>query len=69
MEWIKKHPILKLSDIISDVAGYFLNEVRYQKNEITEETKIELLEWRNPLLFLFILLLKKNGAFIYSCLK
>ena len=48
MEWIKKHPILKLSDIISDVAGYFLNEVRYQKNEITEETKIELLEWREP---------------------
>ena len=45
MEWIKKHPILKLSDIISDVAGYFLNEVRYQKNEITEETKIQLLEW------------------------
>ena len=45
MEWIKKHPILKLSDIISDVAGYFLNEVRYQKNEITEETEIQLLEW------------------------
>ena len=28
MEWIKKHPILKLCEIISDVAGYFLNEVR-----------------------------------------
>ncbi len=45
MRWIKKHPILKLSDIISYVAGYFLNEVRYQKNEITEETEIKLLKW------------------------
>ncbi len=55
LDWIESNPNLEMNDIIKNIASFLMEEIEIEKEIITKDAEIELLEWeiKNPKIALY----------------